>query len=207
MAFLLTVAGIWAVAAMTPGPNFLVVVRCALSGDRSLAFASVAGTVAGTLVWGLAGWLGVSAVFLAAPTAFILVKFIGGAYVVWLGLKLLWQARQSSKDPAPRSDDQLDLSLGKAFRLGLLTNLANPKSAVFVASLFAAALPADYHWSYGLTAVGIMVAISTTWYLLISVLLTNAVFGAAYHRARRRIDVLTGLVFVGFGAKLVTSQH
>jgi protein-S-isoprenylcysteine O-methyltransferase Ste14 len=62
--FLLTVAAIWAIAAITPGPNFFFIVRCALTGSRRAAMSAVAGVVTGTLCWGLAGWLGVSALFM-----------------------------------------------------------------------------------------------------------------------------------------------
>ena len=207
MTFLLTVAAIWAIAAVTPGPNFLVVVRCALSENRAVALASVGGTISGTLVWGLAGWLGITALFVAAPAAFIALKLIGGAYLIWLGLRLLWQLRRDQKDLAFAPANQARMSQVEAFRLGLLTNLANPKSAIFVASIFAAALPDDYHWAYGLSAVALMMGISAIWYMALAVFLTNPAMSAGYLRARRLINALTGAVFVGFGAKLMISQR
>ena len=84
--YLVTVAGIWAIAVATPGPNFIVVARSALSGSRIAAFAAVAGVTTGTLIWGLAGWLGISALFAAAPTAYIVLKLAGGTYLLFLGL-------------------------------------------------------------------------------------------------------------------------
>ena len=137
--FLLTVAAIWTIAALTPGPNFFLIVRCTLTGSRKIAISAAAGTLTGTLCWGLAGWLGVGSLFMAAPIAYMGLKIAGGIYLLWLGLRLLWQLRQPAGDMTiPASKVRLT-PLG-AWRLGLATNLANPKSALFVASLFAATM-------------------------------------------------------------------
>ena len=204
--FLFTVAAIWAVAAVTPGPNFLVAVRCALSGSKAAAYGAVAGTITGTLIWGIAGWLGVSALFAAAPMAYLVLKIIGGLYLIWLGISLLWQLRSSTTAKTGRIRAAV-LDAAGAWRLGLATSLANPKSALFVASLFAAAMPPDYHWSMGLAAVAIMVAISTIWYAGVAFALSREAVADRYRRLQKRIDALVGTIFVAFGAHLVWSAR
>ena len=204
--FLLTVAAIWAVAAVTPGPNFLVVVRCALSGSKAMAHGAVAGTLTGTLIWGLAGWLGISALFAAAPMAYAALKIAGGLYLVWLGAGMLWRLRHRETGDTPKIRP-VELDMAGAWRLGLATSLANPKSALFVASLFAAAMPQDYHWTLGATAVGIMVAISTTWYAALAFALSRQAVAEGYRRLQRRIDALVGAIFVAFGLNLVWSAR
>ena len=203
--FLLTVAGIWAIAVATPGPNFFVVARSALSGSRIAAFAAVAGVTTGTLIWGLAGLLGINALFSAAPAAYFILKLAGGAYLLFLGIRLLCSARRSipsqSAQPVPR-----DTTNFGAYRLGLLSNLANPKSAVFVTSLFATALPPDATWPQGLASVAIMVAVSAFWYSLVALVLARPRISSAYLRGRRVIDGVTGAIFAGFGVRLLLSQ-
>ncbi len=204
MSFVLTVATIWAIAVVTPGPNFLVVLRCAVAGPRAVALASVLGTILGTAIWGVAGWLGVATLFSVAPWAFTALKLAGGAYLIWLGLTLWRQAHAGTADrplPAP------PLSAAGAIRLGLLTNLANPKSAIFVASLFAAAMPADAPAALGALATAIMVALSGGWYLAVALILSHPGPRAGYRRARRGLDRLTGAVFCGFGLKLMTDAR
>lgn len=204
--FLLTVAMIWAMAAITPGANFLVVVRCALTGSRPVIIAAILGTIAGTACWGLAGWLGVGLLFKAAPAAYLTFKIAGGLYLVWLGLRQIWQARGAVQHGVAVAGES-GITPAKAWRLGLVTNLANPKSAIFVSSLFAATLPPDAPWTHGAGAVATMVAISGLWYSVVSLALTRASVLAAYQRARRALDMAAGVVFVGFGARLMLAER
>lgn len=204
--FLLTVAMIWTVAAITPGPNTLLAIRYALSADRRVAVAAAAGTITGTICWGLAGWLGLNALFQAVPVAYAVLKLVGGLYLVWLGLKVLWALR---RPPVPHELGTVrqSVSLAVAYRMGLLTNLANPKSALFVASLFAAAIPAGAPWVHGVAAIAVMVAISAVYYTLLIALLTHQRVAAAYLRAKRKADLLVGAVFVGFGSRLLMAER
>lgn len=204
--FLVSVATIWAVAAITPGPNFFIVVRTALEGSRNAALAVIAGVVLGTLSWGVAGWLGISALFAAAPFAYLFLKIAGGAYLLWLGAKLLWRTCQGATGAGPDLA-QPGLSARQAFLSGLATNLANPKSAFFVASLFAATLPAQHSWLQGAAAVATMVLVSSLWYTFVLIVLRNPAVAGAYMRGRRVIDAAAGAIFMGFGFKLLTSAR
>ena len=204
--FLLSIALIWCLAAVTPGPNFFVVTRCALAGSRRAGLAAVLGTVCGTLVWGLAGWLGINALFAAAPVAYLTLKVVGGMYLTWLGFRLLVSAlsRREVEMPAP---PRSALTPAAAWRLGLVTNLANPKSVIFVASLFAATLPPDAPAHLGAAAVALMVTISGLWYLLIAFVFSRPQIVRGYRRIGRWIDAAVGIVFVLFGARLTLSSR
>ncbi|KQX52510.1 MULTISPECIES: LysE family transporter [unclassified Ensifer] len=203
--FILTVVGIWIVAVVTPGPNFFLLLKIGLSGPRDTAAFAAAGTIAGTLCWGLAGWLGIGALFAAAPVAYMTLKVAGGLYLVWLGLKLFRQMRapEQTIDIAPASE----LSPFAAWRRGFLTNLANPKSALFVASLFASAMTPGTPWLHGAAAVAAMTAISTIWYGGLVMALGHPAVGRAYRRTSRRIDSVAGTIFVGFGLTLALSDR
>ncbi|WP_105404221.1 MULTISPECIES: LysE family translocator [Neorhizobium] len=204
--FLLSVATIWAVACITPGPNTLLVMRYALTAPRRVPILAAMGTITGTLCWGFAGWLGINALFQAAPFAYVALKIVGGLYLVWLGLKIFLDARKS-RQSADIVAARIEVPLKTAYRMGLATNLANPKSALFVASLFAATMPAGTPFLYGLAAIAVMVAVSTVYYTFLVALITHRTVAAAYLKAKKRIDLGVGMVFVGFGTKLLMSQR
>lgn len=204
--FLLSVAMIWAVACITPGPNTLLVMRYALTAPRRVPIFAAMGTITGTFCWGLAGWLGINVLFQAAPFAYVALKIVGGLYLVWLGLKIFLDARKA-RQSADIVAARIDVPLKTAYRMGLVTNLANPKSALFVASLFAATMPVGTPFLYGLAAIAVMVTVSTIWYSFLVALITHRTVAAAYLKAKKKIDLGVGMVFVGFGTRLLMSQR
>ncbi|HLO95347.1 MAG TPA: LysE family translocator [Burkholderiaceae bacterium] len=129
---------------ITPGPDSLLIMsRSAAQGWRAGSAAAL-GIGAGTLVHVLAGALGLSALLAASATAFIVVKLLGAAYLVWLGLGMLWQRRPTpaaeAGTPLPRS---APLTLWAIFRQGLLTNVLNPKVALFFLAFVPQFISAD----------------------------------------------------------------
>ena len=202
---LLSIVAIWTVAAVTPGPNFFVTVQTAAAHSRRLGIMTVAGVVSGTLIWGLAGFFGISALFAAAPWFYGALKLLGGLYLVYLGIRLIL----ASFRPMPSSPAlslQPALSAVAAWRRGLLTNLANPKTAAFVASLFATTMPADPSLALGLAAVGAMGVISLLWYGGVAWIFASRAMAQAYRRASKMIDRLAGGIFVVFGVKLALGR-
>ncbi len=89
---------------------------------------------------------------------------------------------------------------------GFLTSISNPKTALFVAALFAAILPRDAPLAVGLAAAAEMVAISLAWYSLVVCLLSTRAASAAYLRGRRWVDRGAGALFSGFGARLLLDR-
>jgi len=204
--FLLSVAMIWGVACITPGPNTLLIMRYCLTAPRKVALVAAAGTITGTLCWGLAGWLGINVLFQAAPFAFLALKIVGGLYLVWLGAKIFFDLRKA-RQVTDLTAAKVDIPLKTAYRMGLATNLANPKSALFVASLFAATMPVGTPFFYGLAAIAVMMTVSTLYYTFLIGLITHRTVAAAYLRAKSKIDLGVGMIFVGFGTKLLLSQR
>lgn len=200
MSFLISVGVIWMIAAITPGPNLFMVLGAATTSNRAFALMTVLGIGLGTLIWGIAGWLGISALFAAAPMLYLVLKFVGAAYLIWMGTKMIWAARKPMdwSQGSEKSKSQAK-SLKRAFTKGLTTNLANPKTAVFVTSLFAAALPENCIWSDGALSVLTMVSISLCWYGLVAFTFTTRVMGQALAKAKRGLTAFAGTVFVGFG--------
>ena len=195
------VAALWIVAVVTPGPNFLAVLRVSAAHPRRGALRAVAGIGLGTLLWGIAGFFGIHLLFTWQPVLFFALRLLGGLYLLALGLRLLWSAaRRSAPAAAPTPVG------GPAFRIGLATSLSNPKSALFVTSLFAATMPAHAPPPLGLAAVALMVAISVGWYSAIACLFTTRRMQDAQAALRRWIDLAAGAAFTAFGLKFVLER-
>ncbi|MEM1131036.1 MAG: LysE family transporter [Pseudomonadota bacterium] len=205
MTFLLSVAAIWTVAAVTPGPNFFLVLKTSALQGRRAALVTTFGICCGTLAWGVAGWLGISAAFEAAPVLYVLLKTAGAIYLLWLGLTALWAVwrREEPLQPAAAPDTG---PRNSTFLKGLFTNLANPKTAIFVSSLFAATLPPDLGWQAGAGAVLIMVTISLSWYSAVALFFASGRVAATLRAGRRALNAVAGTVFVVFGARLAVSD-
>ena len=199
VAILATVASLWFVAAVTPGPNSVLLMRQAIIRPRGEALACVLGIGLGTLVWGLCGFFGVHALFLAAPLLYWAFKLCGGLYLVFYGARLIWISFRDGEEIAP-GPGRFALS---PFRIGLFTSLSNPKSALSVAGLFAATMPSHAPIDLGVASVCLMVAVSLGWYSLLVMFFGGAWMAAFYRRLRRRIDRIAGAIFIALGARLV----
>jgi RhtB (resistance to homoserine/threonine) family protein len=200
---LLSVAGIWTLAVVTPGPNFFLTIQAALGQSRPAALWNVLGIACGTVIWGLCGFFGIALLFRTAPWLHAALKLLGGGYLIYLGLKLV---RQRSRPPSDTSPSKAPSTATAAWRAGLVTNLSNPKTAAFVTSLFAVSLPAAAPLWLGLTSVALMAALSITWYAAVACLFSTGRFTAFYRRGRLWIDRSAGFVFIAFGTRLALDR-
>lgn len=201
---LLAIAVIWFFAAISPGPNFFITIRTSLTQSRSVAIRTVSGIATGTAIWALAGYLGIQTMFTVAPWSYIALKVIGGLYLCWMGAKLLWKSRFKSQQQSIKGE--LALSSWSAYRLGLATNIANPKTALFVAGIFAATLQTSAPIGEGVMAVVVMAAISMVWYSLVAVAVIQTRASHLYQSMSHWIDRVSGVVFLLFGADLVLGE-
>ncbi|MGO2541387.1 MAG: LysE family translocator [Specibacter sp.] len=119
--------------ALTPGPNMVYLVSRSISQGRRAGMASLAGTAVGFVVYMAMANLGLAAVFLVVPWLFIALKVLGALYLLWLAYRTL---RPSGKSLFESNELPRD-SVGKLFRMGLVTNLLNPKVAI----LYLAVIP------------------------------------------------------------------
>jgi threonine/homoserine/homoserine lactone efflux protein len=194
------VAAMWTVGVMIPGPNFLAAARMAASRDRRAGLAAVGGIGLGTMLWGFAGAFGLHALFALVPWLFGALKIFGAAYLLYVGARII------AGSFGPETSAPAAVALGPAFRTGLLTSVSNPKSALFVTSLFAAVMPRGAPLGASAAVVAEMVLISLAWYGLVVGLLTTRRASRAYARSRRWLDRCAGAVFIAFGARLIAER-
>jgi threonine/homoserine/homoserine lactone efflux protein len=200
-----TFAVVATVLTVTPGLDTALVLRAVLAQGRREAAATAVGIVAGLFVWGAAAAVGVSALLTASQLAFDVLRYAGAAYLVWFGVRLLLRAR------CPPTDGGLPeaapaRTAWRAARLGLLTNLLNPKVGVFYVALLPQFLPAGSDpLAIGLLLAAVHGAISLLWFALLIAL--AGALGRRLRRPRttRAIDGVTGLALVGFGVRLAVS--
>ncbi|RTM01187.1 MAG: LysE family translocator [Hyphomicrobiales bacterium] len=132
----LSTLGLFAIACLaltaTPGPDMLLIASRSASQGRASGLATYAGIAAGTYCHALAAAFGLSQLFLAAPIAYDIVRYAGAAYLAYLALR----AFRSDGTPLAPVAGLPRYSRGRIFRQGLLTNLLNPKMALFVLALF-----------------------------------------------------------------------
>jgi threonine efflux protein len=204
--YLLTVAWMWAIATVSPGPNFLTIAQIAASKSRPAAVAAVGGTGLATVIWGVCGVAGVQALFLAAPWAYLALKIGGAAYLVYNGGRLLVRSWKRTNIIGGPSEGASQMSRRRAYALGLATGLANPRSALSVASVFAVALPGRPTVGLAAAAVATMVAVSVGWYFLVAYLFTTGVMARGYRRFGHWIDRLAGGMLVLLGVKLAAES-
>jgi threonine/homoserine/homoserine lactone efflux protein len=157
-------------------------------------------------VWTIAASVGVVALLSASEPVFRAVRLVGAGYLVYLGLLSLWAAlarRAPANDPRPSAP----LSPSRALRQGLLSNLGNPKMAVFFASLLPQFAPQGSASFAALLALGLLFCTMTFMWL--------AAYAAAVARlgrlltglVRRALDALTGLVLIALGLRLATDER
>ena len=201
LSFLVAVSFIWGIAAITPGPNFFITVHTAIGTTRRLSLFTVLGIVAGTLVWSISGYLGISILFKTVPMLYFSLKIFGGLYLVYVGANLLFKRKSKSKNDSGKYHSPIS-----CFRLGLLTNLLNPKTAAFMTSLFAATIPTNASIELGVVTVTLICSISAIWYSLVSALFSYDIAKKLYDKQKQKIEKVAGAIFVGFGLKLALSK-
>jgi len=191
-----------AVLAITPGLDTMLVLRTTAVSGRAAGLAAVTGVALGCLVWAVASAAGVTAVLAASRLAFDILRWAGVAYLLYLGIRTLWTAKPSTVDEPPPVT-----GWAKALRTGFTTNLLNPKVGVFYLSVMPQFLPSGLNPLAGSLALGaIHIGEGFVWLTLVVLAVNLARGWLTRPTVKRRLEQLTGLVFIGFGVKLALSR-
>ena len=197
---MITLAGIWFLVVTIPGPNFLVVTRFSMSNSRKSGLLIATGVSTGAGVWATASLIGLSVLFNRATWLYNTIRFLGGLYLLWIGLKTIWSAFFSSSTSFRVGF--LSQSSFATFRRGLLTSFSNPKTAAFFGSLFLATFPPQAPtWAYFAT-VGMIVCISLFWYGSVACLFSFPQVQHLYRRTKPTLDFITGSLLAFLGLRL-----
>ncbi|WP_422880988.1 LysE family translocator [Pantoea agglomerans] len=190
---------------LTPGFDTALVLRSAVAQGTKRASVTALGITLGCLVWGVAVGFGLGALLLASEMAYNLLKWLGAAWLLYLGLKLLLKPRQAAIDSQQPALQQGYLA---CFSRGLLGNLLNPKVGIFYVSFLPQFIPAG-------ASVALWCSLMALAHMLLGLIWNVVLIGGSHYfaghlrkpRVLKVMDRLTGCVFIGFAAKLALSRR
>lgn len=180
--------------AMLPGAGQALIVRQTLQGGLRAAWAGIAGTATGLLIWTTAAAAGLSAVVLANPAAYTAIRALGGAVLAGLGVSTLLALRRKAP-PAEAGPARWS-----GFIAGLATNLGNPKAGVFAISLLPQFVTSHGPVFLSSVALGALwAAVTACWYVLFTWAVNRGRGFASRPAVQRRLQAVTGGVLVLLG--------
>jgi threonine/homoserine/homoserine lactone efflux protein len=189
-------------ALVVPGPSSITVMRASLTGGARCGLATATGVALGNSLYATAAAFGLAMVIREAAPLLIAIKLRGGAYLVYLGLRLML----SKKHGAVAIGAQSSTRLGQAFRRGLVIDLSNPKTMMAFLGIFAIAFPADPTHELSLAVVAAIAALSLSWHCLLAGLFARPALRCAYQGLSRWIDRLAGGIISAFGAAIAATS-
>jgi threonine/homoserine/homoserine lactone efflux protein len=191
-----------AVLIVAPGPDMALVARYALLGGRRAALVASIGVSTGLTIWTLAASVGLAALLRQSEPAFVALKVVGVSYLVFLGVQALrtaWRPRETGAT-VPRERAR------HAFRQGLLSNLGNPKIAVFFTSFLPQFTTAGASFLSLLVLGLLFCAMTFVWLVAYGTVVAKAGDVLRRPRVRRVLEGFTGAVLLAFGVRLATER-
>jgi RhtB (resistance to homoserine/threonine) family protein len=197
--------GLAALLAIIPGADMALVTRSVLSGGRKRAMLTIAGICAGCVIHATASALGLSAILATSATAFNVVKTLGAGYLIWIGVQSI---RESRHPAAPaRAREARRARLGP-FLQGFLTNILNPKVAVFYLTFLPQFIsPGEPVFRRSLFLASIHIVIGFVWLTAYAWFIDR--LGAVLTRPRVKVwlEGVTGGLLIGLGARLAWERR
>lgn len=201
---LLALLGTLLMGAISPGPSFVMVARIAAAGTRRDGFAAALGMGLGGVCFAVLALVGLQAVLMRVIWLYLALKLVGGAYLVYLAVRL-WRGA-----PRPLVTDGTGPGAGsprRAFWVALGTQLSNPKAAIVYTGIFAALMPADAPLWMQLAIPPLVFVVECGWYTVVGFVFSAARPRAAYLGAKAWIDRLAGGIIAGLGLRLIATAR
>lgn len=199
--FLALLAGV-----VSPGPSFVQVARIAVSRSRADGLAAAVGMGLGALVFAMLALAGLQALLAALPGVYMALKIVGGLYLMWMAFNI-WRGARQPLEMGGTGDGVSRQTVWKSFRLGLITQLSNPKIVVVYSSVFAALLPAQFPLPAALLVLVGVLVMETGWYAAVALILSSTVPRAAYLRSKTLVDRVAAGAMGLLGLRLVATAH
>lgn len=203
---LLSILVAWLLAIASPGPDLVQILR--LGAVRRNGVACALGIMSGNTLWIVASMVGLSALIDAVPWVLTALFLVGGAFLAWMGQAALRgglaerRSAGTTVSTTPTTTAERVSTLG-AWRLGLMTNLANPKALVFFGAVFAGFVPPDTGWATRLIILAVMLVTGIAWFVAVAVMVSVPALSRRLQAAGPWIDVIAGMVFLVLGVILV----
>ncbi|HBF31910.1 LysE family transporter [Rhizobium sp.] len=200
----LTALGLYAAVVISPGPNFALISKLAMSGARSTAVGATFGFAIAATFYAVLTMAGLALFLAKVGWLASLIQIAGGCYLVYLGLMAWLSGKPDTMKQGVSSVEKGDVLRG--VRMGMIVNLSNPKGIAFFIGLYAVAVPPEA----GLLAkLAILVGgflIEIIWYSLVTALLSRRQAKAVYDRFGQWIERAIGTALAGFGIRLIAEK-
>jgi len=192
---------------MLPGIDTAQVLRAVAIGGKKQAYATLFGIMCGVWIWGIGAALGISALLVASKSAYLVLKIIGAGYLLYLGLKMIWESRIiNSESITARIEEKKDFR--KTFNMAFLITFTNPKNGEFYVAILPVFLPEGMPAFFG----GLI--LSTIHNLCCLIWFTMIIYGASFAKETLRrpkvqswVERISGLALVGFGIRLAMEKN
>lgn len=201
---LLTFVVVATLLVISPGPNGVLIAKTVPTSGLKAGFANIWGFVAAFYVHGTLSVFGISVLLVQSGQAFFIFKIIGAIYLCWIGIKALisaWRCKGHAIANNPSTENQVT-STAKAFTEGFLTNVLNPKVSMFYLAAFPQFLTISESTYQAYLLVSAHALVNLVWFSLMVILLNQLSGLASSGRFNQWLKSITGVVFIGFGAKL-----
>ncbi|RLJ51508.1 threonine/homoserine/homoserine lactone efflux protein [Litoreibacter meonggei] len=199
-----TVAVLYAAVVVSPGPNFTLISRLAISGAPRTAHGATLGLALAATLYAVLSMTGLAVVLSHIGWLGSFVQVAGGLFLIYLGLQSWLRPNASkSKSPTVLSDDAFERGL----RLGLLINLSNPKAITFFVSLYAVAIPSETGLGAKSAILFIGFGMEVLWYTIVVAILSTGPARAIYNRFGVWFERTLGTILVVFGIRMIMERQ
>ena len=191
------VAGAHLIAVISPGPDFAVILKQAISAGRRPAVISALGVASGIAVHVTYCIIGIAVIVSKSIFVFNIIKYLGALYLIWLGILAI----RSSAETVLQVEQQTKND-SNHFKIGFLTSALNPKSTLFFLSLFTQVINSETSSIVKIVYGFEMVIVTFIWFALVSVFITQEPVVNMYERVKDKINKIFGVVLIGLGLKV-----
>jgi threonine efflux protein len=200
---LLTFVGVWIIALVSPGPDFIATIHYSIAHSRRSGVFVALGITTSIAIWVMTGIVGLSMLLTQLGWLVSIIRMMGALYLIYLGMKAILNAHRPMQTSVAGSPSSCRMS---SWRVGFFTNISNPKALAFFASIFVTLLPVHPPFWFQVTIILIMVVTAAVWFCIVACLFSLGPIAAMYRRAKKWLDYLTGGLFVALGVRLALSK-
>lgn len=200
-----TVFVVAGLAMVSPGPNYAVTLKSSLLGSRRAGLWSAVGVAVGNLLHVVLSLLGLAVIVSRSVLLFNALKWVGAAYLVYIGLRALL-AKEYDEETTAEPDEDEGMGVIRALRSSFLVSALNPKVTLFYLVLFTQVVepgtPLLARAVYGLTAV----ALSFGWYALVALFVSHGAIRDRFRAVAHWVERATGAMLIALGVRLAFSR-
>lgn len=204
----LSIALIHFFALISPGPDFFFVTQSAIRQSRTHALCAALGVSLSILVWSICAISGLHFLFQKIAWLQQVLMILGGLYLLYLGIQLLKSA--FNKNPAPSAKNQDETLPQKSHSMlliqGFLTNMANPKALVYFSSVFSIAISTEVSIFEQSSLLALVFIESLMWFSAVALVFSAPKINHYYQKFSKKIDGITGGIFISFGCLLILNR-